>query len=107
MAGGRADAGYGIRAAAAEYGLDFIPLLTERYYLACRKDLLGEPAVAQFISLLGSAEFGAILAALPGYGWGITGRPFSVEEALPKPHCISKAVPSNSKKARAKRATAL
>lgn len=107
VAGGRADAGYGIRAAAAEYGLDFIPLLTERYYLACRKDLLGEPAVAQFISLLGSAEFGAILAALPGYGSGITGRPFSVEEALPKPHCISKAVRSNSKKARAKRATAL
>ena len=107
VAGGRADAGYGIRAAAAEYGLDFIPLLTERYYLACRKDLLGEPAVAQLIALLGGAEFSAILAALPGYGSGITGRSYSVEEALRKPHCISKAVRSNSKKARAKRATAL
>jgi molybdate-binding protein len=107
IAGGRADAGYGIRAAAAEYGLDFIPLLTERYYLACRKDRLGEPAVAQFLDLLNGPGFREILASLPGYGSAITGRSYAVEEALPAAHCISKAVRSSSKKARAKRATAL
>lgn len=107
IAGGRTDAGYGIRAAAAEYGLDFIPLLTERYYLACRKALLAEPSVMQFIALLNGPVFREILAGLPGYGSAITGRSYSVEEALPATHCISKAVRSNSKKARAKRATAL
>ena len=107
IAGGRADAGYGIRAAAAEYDLDFIPLLTERYYLACRKDLLAEPAVAQFIALLNGAAFREILTGLPGYGSAITGRSYTVQEALPRAHSISKAVRSSSKKALAKRATAL
>ncbi|CAN0205805.1 unnamed protein product, partial [Phaeothamnion confervicola] len=57
VAGGRADAGYGIRAAAAEYKLDFIPLLTERYFLACRTDGLAAPAVAAFVGMLQGAEF--------------------------------------------------
>jgi hypothetical protein len=58
-----------------------------------------EPAAA--------AEFREILAGLPGYGSAITGRTFSVPEALPTAHCISKAVCSSSKKVLAKRATAL
>lgn len=107
IAGGRADAGYGIRAAAAEYDLEFIPLLTERYYLACRTDLLEEPSVVEFIALLNGPEFRQILAGLPGYGSAITGRPYTVREALPGTHCISKAVRSSSKKVLAKRATAL
>jgi len=107
IAGGRADAGYGIRAAAAEYGLGFIPLLTERYYLACRSEMLADPSVAEFVELLNGAEFREILAGLPGYGSAITGRAYSVREALPKAHCISKAVCSNSKNVLAKRATAL
>ena len=36
VASGGADAGFGLRAAAAEYGLDFVPLLREHYYLAAR-----------------------------------------------------------------------
>ncbi len=84
IAGGRADAGYGIRAAAAEYDLDFIPLLTERYYLACRRALLADPAVAEFIAMLQGAEFRAVLATLPGYGSGITGSMFAVRDALPR-----------------------
>lgn len=82
VAGGAADAGFGIKAAAAQYELDYIPLLTERYYLACRVDGMGTPEVAQFIAILRSEEFREILAALPGYGNGITGEIFSVDEAL-------------------------
>lgn len=109
IAGGRADAGYGIRAAAAEYNLDFIPLLTERYYLACRSSLWSEPAIVEFVRLLQSAEFREILAGLPGYGSAITGRIYTVAEALPaaRPQLISKAVRSSSKKALAKPATNL
>jgi putative molybdopterin biosynthesis protein len=83
IAGGRADAGYGIRAAAAEYQLDFIPLLTERYYLACRKTLLGDPAIVEFVALLQGPEFRQILAGLPGYGSAITGSIYTVGDALP------------------------
>lgn len=111
VAGGRADAGYGIRAAAAEYGLDFLPLLTERYYLACRSSVLADPTVAAFLDLLQGEEFRGILAGLPGYGTAITGRLFTVREALPprrrRAQPISNAVRSSSKKAPAKRATAL
>ena len=85
VAGGRADVGYGIRAAAAEYGLDFIALLTERYYVACRTELMSTLPVAQFAALLQGPEFRAILASLPGYGSGITGRTYAVSEALPAP----------------------
>jgi molybdate transport repressor ModE-like protein len=83
IAGGMADAGYGIRAAAAHYGLDFIPLLTERYYLACRSDSMQEPLQARFIELLRGAELREILAGLPGYGTAITGKFYDVGDALP------------------------
>lgn len=113
IAGGRADAGYGIRAAAAEYGLDFIPLLTERYYLACRSALLADPALAEFLALLRGEEFRRILASLPGYGSAITGRTYGVREVLAGPAApsrrraqpISNAANSSSKKARAKAPT--
>lgn len=82
VAGGKADAGFGIKAAASQYELDYIPLLTERYYLACRGDAMQEPALAEFVAILGDAEFRKILAALPGYGNSITGRVFGVEEAF-------------------------
>jgi putative molybdopterin biosynthesis protein len=83
VAGGKADAGYGIKAAAAQYELDHIPLLTERYYLACRRGALREPAVAEFLEILRSDELRKILAGFPGYGNAITGRIFDVEDVLP------------------------
>jgi len=96
IAGGRADAGYGIKAAAAEYELDYIPLLTERYYLACRREALAASPLKEFLALLGSDEFGDILAALPGYGNGITGQVFEIGDALPaaRPGVSKSASPS-------------
>lgn len=83
VAGGMADAGYGIRAAAAHYGLDFIPLLTERYYLACRSDSMEESLQARFIELLRGPELREILSGMPGYGTAITGKSYDVGDALP------------------------
>lgn len=82
VAGGMADAGFGIRAAAAQYELEYLPLLTERYYFACRADAIRKPEVAEFIAMLRSEEFREILAALPGYGNSVTGEVLDVEEAL-------------------------
>lgn len=83
VAAGRADAGFGIKAAAAEYGLYYLPLLTERYYLACRRRALREAPVSDLLTLLSGEEFSALLAMLPGYGSGITGRVFEIGDALP------------------------
>jgi molybdate-binding protein len=83
VAGGMADAGYAIRAAAVHYGLDFIPLLTERYYLACRSDSMDEPLHARFIELLRGPELREILSAMPGYGTANTGRFYEVSDVLP------------------------
>ncbi|HUW37381.1 MAG TPA: substrate-binding domain-containing protein [Rhodocyclaceae bacterium] len=88
VAGGMVDAGYGIRAAAAHYGLDFIPLLTERYYLACRSDTLEQPLQAKFIELLRGAELREILSAMPGYGTAITGKFYDVSDVLPTRRAI-------------------
>ena len=82
VAGGMADAGFGIKAAAAQYGLDYLPLLTERYYLACRADAMPQPELKEFLALLRGGEFREILAGLPGYGSGITGAVFGVSDAL-------------------------
>jgi molybdate transport repressor ModE-like protein len=67
VASGGADAGFGLRAAAAEYGLAFVPLLRERYFLAVRaKDAQG-PAVARLIDALRSPAFVRQVRRLPGY----------------------------------------
>jgi putative molybdopterin biosynthesis protein len=103
VAGGRADAGFGIKAAAVEYGLDFLPLLTERYYLACRREALEQGQLEEFLGLLRGDEFRAILARLPGYGNGITGRVFEVTEALPATRFpLSKSASRSPRPARAR-----
>jgi putative molybdopterin biosynthesis protein len=84
VAGGMADAGYGIEAAAAQYELDYIPLLTERYYLACRRETLSEAALIELVETLRGEEFREILAGSPGYGNAITGKIFEVDKALPR-----------------------
>jgi putative molybdopterin biosynthesis protein len=68
IAGHQADAGLGIQAAAAQYHLDFVPICTERYFLACRADDLGSPPVAALLEELRGARLRELAAALPGYG---------------------------------------
>ena len=76
VAGGMADAGYGIRAAAVQYGLDFIRVERERYLLACRCDQLQDPLLQELLGILRGRAFRAILNALPGYDPAITGKVF-------------------------------
>jgi putative molybdopterin biosynthesis protein len=83
VAAARADAGFGIKAAAQRYGLDFIPMLTERYYLACHKDALENRQVLELLECLRSGNFREILGGLSGYGIAITGRLFDINEAIP------------------------
>ena len=67
VASGAADAGFGLRAAAAEHGLAFVSLVRERYYLAVRAATISSDPMARLLKLLRGREFERIARALPGY----------------------------------------
>ncbi len=67
VAGGSADAGFGIMAAAARYDLDFVPLVTERYGLALRHAAMNAEAGQALLRRVSGPTFRERLAALPGY----------------------------------------
>ena len=83
LASGVGDVGPGIEAAAAQFGLDFIPLIAEDYYLVCLKDALDHPAVAKLRQALESPAWPAALAGLPGYAPSRSGEVLSLTQALP------------------------
>jgi putative molybdopterin biosynthesis protein len=80
---GAADAGLGIEAAAREQGLDFVPLVHERYFLVCLKDALDQPATRSLRDLLASDAWQAMLQGLPGYEPWRSGDVLSLREQLP------------------------
>jgi len=67
VASGAADAGFGLRAAAAEHGLVFVSLVRERYYLAVRAAAADTDPIRRLLSLLRGREFARIVRGLPGY----------------------------------------
>lgn len=66
IAAGSAQAGFGVRAAAAQLGLAFVPLAEERYFFACRKRALDSAPIVRFRALLASAATRAVVRPLPG-----------------------------------------
>jgi putative molybdopterin biosynthesis protein len=54
---GRVDVGFGIKAAAEEAGLEFIPLAEEEFDFVIRKDLLEIEEIKKFLAVLRSEEF--------------------------------------------------
>ena len=62
VAAGQADVGFGIEAAAAQYRLDFVPLATEQYCLALRRDHLHDARVIALIDYLASAACRELIA---------------------------------------------
>jgi len=85
VADGSADVAFGIRAAAAQLELGFIPLVSERYLLACDADRLESAELKKFLALLRSKPFKAVLASLPGYDNAITGRVMELADGLAGP----------------------
>ncbi len=84
IASGAADVGLGIEAAAIEFGLHFVPLVEEEYFLACLKPSLVLPAVQRLCSVLGSKGWIDLLAALPGYApASAPGQVLTMTAALP------------------------
>ena len=67
IASGHADAGVGIEAAAAQYGLTFLPLATETYHLAVRSTQFDREPIRILLHHLASRALRRRVARLPGY----------------------------------------
>jgi molybdate transport repressor ModE-like protein len=67
VASGGADAGFGLRAAAAEQQLAFLPLVRERYFLAVRAKTVGNASVTRLLQALRSPVFARIARGFAGY----------------------------------------
>ena len=85
VAGGSADVGLGIRAAAARYDLDFVPMVDERYGFALRRTVLESEAAKVFLRRLSGRTFSERLRALPGYRPLAAVEPGAWENFLPNP----------------------
>ena len=79
IAAGAADAGFGLRAAASEYGLGFVTQLRERYYLAVRAADLDSASIVRLIELLRSPVFTRLARGLPGYDPAAAGTLLGIE----------------------------
>ncbi len=77
VASGAADAGVAIEAAAVAFGLDFIPMSSERFDLALPL-ALAEGGAGRVLDKVDSAAFRAEAAAFGGYGVGSTGQAIEI-----------------------------
>ena len=82
VASGMADASFGVEAAARQFGLDFIRVLTEDYFFVCRQAFLETEPMRRVIQLMKGAEFHQAIAALPGYQPAETGSVHTVRAFL-------------------------
>ena len=84
VASGAAEAALGIEAAATRYGLGFVPLVEEDYYLVCLADALDQPAVRLLSRLLQGPEWRRAVREVEGYACPPrTGEVLSLTRALP------------------------
>jgi putative molybdopterin biosynthesis protein len=84
IASGVADAGIGVQAAALQFGLHFIPLVEESYFLACTEPAAQDLGVRRLREALAGTHWREILEGLPGYRPAAEpGALLALEEVLP------------------------
>jgi molybdate transport repressor ModE-like protein len=67
IAAGKADAGFGLEAAARQFKLGFVPVADERYLFACRRAALRQAAIERFRKLLAGPATKRLVGRLAGY----------------------------------------
>ena len=80
IAAGRADVGMGVRAAAAQLDLGFIPVLRERYWLVLSHRTLASAAGQRVIAALKGKAFVRIARKFVGYSFDLAGTLASVDD---------------------------
>ncbi|HEY1328745.1 MAG TPA: substrate-binding domain-containing protein [Casimicrobiaceae bacterium] len=71
---GMADAAFGIEAAARAHGLHFLQVVTEHYYLACRRKSPARVALDAIVAGARSPAFQRVVRQIGGYEMGASGR---------------------------------
>jgi molybdate transport repressor ModE-like protein len=84
VASGMAEAAFGVEAAARQFDLDFVRLVTEDYVFVCLKPLLETEPMKRVLSILRSREFHAAISELPGYAIKDAGSIKTVREVFRK-----------------------
>jgi putative molybdopterin biosynthesis protein len=80
---GQADAGLGLESAARGAGLDFVPLVQERYHLVCLKTALEQPSMQALLAVLRSKAWQHQLGTMLGYACAASGEVQSLRALLP------------------------
>ncbi|GGO83671.1 formate dehydrogenase [Marinobacterium nitratireducens] len=80
IAAGMADVGFGVEAAAHQFGLDFVPLATEHYLMVCHRQVLNDPKVQRLIETIEGEAFRQAVSQLPGYSPSRCGEVCGVDE---------------------------
>jgi len=82
IAAGRADAGIGVRAAAAQLDLGFVPILRERYWLVIRERTLATAAGKRLVAALREKAFTRLARKFAGYAFENAGSVASIDDAF-------------------------
>jgi molybdate transport repressor ModE-like protein len=82
VASGMADVGMGIEPAARQFKLDFIPVIKERYMLACRVEILRWGPVQELIELIRGPAYAQIIRTIAGYAPDLPGKVERVKPAM-------------------------
>ena len=69
--------------AARGFGLDFLPMAKERYFLICRDESLDLPESRELIELIRGQAFLDLIAGLPGYSAPRAGQIESISTLFP------------------------
>jgi molybdate transport repressor ModE-like protein len=67
VASGMADVAFGVEAAARQFHLDFVRLVTEDYFFICRKSFLETAVMKRVLEIMRGNEFQSAIGRLPGY----------------------------------------
>jgi len=82
VASGMADVSFGVEAAARQFDLDFVRLVTEDYFFVCRKQILEVEAMKRVLSIMRGEEFQTAISRLPGYRSSDAGSVKTVKEVF-------------------------
>jgi molybdate transport repressor ModE-like protein len=82
VASDMADVSFGVEAAARQFDLDFIRLITEDYFFVCRKQFLDLESMKRVLSIMRSEEFQTAISKLPGYRPNDAGVVKTIEEVF-------------------------
>jgi len=83
IASGLADAGFGVEQGARSFGLDFVPIVSERYFLVCGEEFLTSLPVRRIREVLASKQFRAEAGKFAGIDVTQAGTTLAIGEAFP------------------------